>query len=229
MTRPTVFVTGGTGYMGRRLIPRLVTQGYNVRALVRRSSPGKLPAGAAPVIGDVLDAQSFAAHIPRDAIVVHLVGTPHPSPAKAAEFEAVDFVSVRECIAAAATAGAKHFVYVSVAQPAPVMYAYVDVRARGEAMLRASGLPHTILRPWYVLGPGHRWAYLLIPLYWYWNARPATRDAAQRLGLLTLDEMLSALSWAVETAGDKNRLLEVPAIRQFSSKRPLNKTEATTA
>jgi len=217
MTRATVFLTGGTGYMGRRLIPRLVTKGYAVHALVRPRSNNTLPAEAKPIVGDVLDAPSFVHRIPSDSIVVHLVGTPRPSPAKAAEFEAVDFVSARECISAAKAAGARHFVYVSVAQPAPVMRAYVDVRARGEALLRESGLPHTVLRPWYVLGPGHRWAYALVPLYWYWNARASTRATAQRLGLVTLDQMLSALTWAVETAGSDTRVLEVPAIRQFRS------------
>jgi uncharacterized protein YbjT (DUF2867 family) len=109
------------------------------------------------------------------------------------------------------------------------MRAYVDVRARGEAMLRESGLPHTVLRPWYVLGPGHRWAYALIPFYWYWNARAATRETAQRLGLLRLDQMLAALTWAVETASDENRVLEVPALRQFSSKKlPKTSDERTT-
>jgi uncharacterized protein YbjT (DUF2867 family) len=229
MARATVFLAGGTGYMGRRLIPRLVTRGHTVHALVRPKSNNTLPSGATPVVGNVLDAASYVDRIPSDSIVVHLVGTPHPSPSKAAEFEAVDFVSVRECVAAATAAGARHFVYVSVAQPAPIMRAYVDVRARGEAMLRASGLPHTVLRPWYVLGPGHRWAYALIPLYWYWNARGATRDAAQRLGLVTLAQMLSALTWAVETADRETRLLEVPAIRRFSRSPLQNRTQETTA
>jgi len=219
MTRTTVFLTGGTGYLGRRLISRLVARGFTVRALTRLKSSNRLPAEAIAVTGDVLDRESFARQIPPDSIVVHLVGTPRPSPSKAAQFEAIDFVSVRECVAAAKTAGARHFVYVSVAQPAPIMRAYVDVRARGEALLRESGLPHTVLRPWYVLGPGHRWAYALIPFYWYWNAKSSTRDTAQRLGLVTLDQMLSALTWAVETASDETRLLEVPAIRRFRSKR----------
>ena len=39
-------------------------------------------------------------------------------------------------------------------------------RAEGEALLRASGIPSTILRPWYVLGPGHRWPLALLPFYW---------------------------------------------------------------
>jgi uncharacterized protein YbjT (DUF2867 family) len=220
MTHPTVFLTGGTGYMGRRLIPRLVTRGCAVHALIRPKSNNTLPAGAIEVSGNVLDRESFTHSIPSDSIVVHLVGTPKPSPSKAAQFEAVDFVSIRECVAAAVAAQARHFIYVSVAQPAPIMRAYVDVRARGEALLRESGLPHTILRPWYVLGPGHRWAYALIPLYWYWNAKASTRETAQRLGLLSLEQMLSTLTWAVETAGSENRILDVPAIRQLSAAPP---------
>jgi uncharacterized protein YbjT (DUF2867 family) len=141
------------------------------------------------------------------------VGTPHPSPAKAAEFEAIDFVSARECIAAAKAAGARHFVYVSVGQPAPIMRAYVNVRMRAEALLRESGLPHTILRPWYVLGPGHRWAYALYPLYWTAALIPSMRDGARRLGLVTLRQMLDALEWSVTTAGEESRVLEVPEIR----------------
>jgi uncharacterized protein YbjT (DUF2867 family) len=199
--------------MGRRLIDRLVTHGYDVRALVRPGSEAKVPKGAVAVTGDVLDRSTYVTALTPNDVVVHLVGTPRPSPAKAAQFEAVDFVSGRECIAAAHAAGVRHFVYVSVGQPAPIMRAYVGVRARVEAILRDSGVPHTILRPWYVLGPGHRWAYLLKPLYWFWSLFPSTRDGARRLGLVTLPQMIAALEWSVETAGPETRLLEVPDIR----------------
>jgi len=196
----------------------LVTYGHEVTALVRAGSEGKVVAGVTSITGDVLSRETYASRIPANAVVVHLVGTPHPSPAKAAEFEAVDFVSVRECVAASQAAGARHFVYVSVAHPAPVMHAYVDVRVRGEALLRESGLPHTILRPWYVLGPGHRWAYLLIPMYWVLGVLPRTRDGARRLGLVTLDQMIATLTWAVETASNESRVLEVPDILRGGKK-----------
>src|SRR5581483_12279645 len=93
-----VFITGGTGYMGRRLIPALLARGHRVRALVRPGSERRVPAGATPVIGDVFTAASYAHAIPRGAVVVHLVGTPKPSPAKAREFERIDFAAARECI-----------------------------------------------------------------------------------------------------------------------------------
>ena len=58
-----------------------------------------------------------------------------------------------------------HFVYVSVAQPAPIMHAYIAVRQEGESAIGRAGLTATILRPWYVLGPEHWWPVALMPLY----------------------------------------------------------------
>jgi len=214
MPRATVLLTGGTGYIGRRLIPELVTRGHSVRAIVRAGSEGKVPPCAEVVVGDVRSRESVAPHVARDGVVVHLVGTPHPSPSKAAEFEALDYVAAHECIAAAKTSGARHFVYVSVAHPAPVMRAYIGVRMRVEGELRDSGLPSTILRPWYVLGPGHRWPYALIPMYWLLGALPSTRESARRLGLVTIANMLATLVWAVDTARHESRELNVPDIRR---------------
>lgn len=209
-----VFVTGGTGYLGRPLIRTLLRRGYRVHALVRRGSERKLPEAATPIIGDALDATTFAPAIPLAATVVHLVGTPHPNPSKAAEFERVDLASIRATVSAARRAGARHLIYVSVAHPAPLMRAYIAVRQEGEALVRASGIAATILRPWYVLGPGHRWPYLLMPVYALLRAIPWTREPADRLGLVTLEAMIAALAGAVDTPPHAPvRIMDVPAIR----------------
>ena len=81
-------------------------------------------------------------------------------------------------------------------------------------LIRDSGLPATILRPWYVLGPGHRWPALLAPLYALARAFPPTRDGARRLGLVTLDQMLAALVAAVEAPADGWRTVDVPHIQR---------------
>jgi uncharacterized protein YbjT (DUF2867 family) len=208
-----VFVTGGTGYIGRRLVAALLGRGHEVRALTRAASAHRLPAGCTAVPGDALDRSTFAGRLRAGDTFVQLVGTPRPSPAKAREFEAVDLASMRESVAAAAAARVAHFVYVSVAHPAPVMRAYVDARVRGEALLRESGLDATVVRPWYVLGPGHRWPYALLPLYWLLGLSPATRAGARRLGLVTLPQMVATLVRAVETPAAGTRVIEVPEMR----------------
>ncbi len=211
--RHSVFITGGTGYLGAPLIRLLLERGYEVRALVRPSSQGRIPEGCVPVIGDALDASSYANQIAPAKTFVQLVGVSHPSPAKAAQFRSIDLVSAQCAIRAASDAGVSHFVYLSVAQPAPVMKAYVAVRAECEAMIRASGMNASILRPWYVLGPGHRWPYALRPIYRLMELLPATRSGARRLGLVTLEQMVSALLRVIEHPQDGVRVIEVPEIR----------------
>jgi uncharacterized protein YbjT (DUF2867 family) len=210
-----VFVTGGTGYLGRPLICELLSRGHRVQALARRGSAGNLPPGVKPVVGDALEAESFAADIAPADTLVHLIGTPKPSPAKAAQFRDVDLRSIEASVAAALSANVGHFVYVSVAQPAPVMRAYLEVRQAGEALIRASGLRATIFRPWYVLGPGHRWPYALLPFYALFELIPSTRQSAHRLGLVTRQKMIAALVHAVESPANGVRIVEVPEIRGF--------------
>jgi len=211
-----LLVTGGTGYVGRHLIPALLARGHRVRALARETSLVRVPAGAQAVVGDALDVDSVAAALRPDDTVVHLVETPHPSPAKAKQFEEIDLASIRATVNAARRVGIGHLVYVSVAQPAPVMRAYLWVRGLGEAMIKEAGFTATILRPWYVLGPGHRWPIVLLPIYKIAECFPSTRDSAERLGLVTIDQMASALVHAVENPpdGSKIRIFDVPAIRR---------------
>jgi uncharacterized protein YbjT (DUF2867 family) len=212
-----VFVTGGTGYLGGALLPALLARGHRVRALARPGSEAKLPPGCGAVPGNALDAASFATQVAPADTLVHLVGVSHPAPWKAEQFRTVDLASARASVGAARSAGVRHFVYLSVAQPAPAMRAYVAARAEAEALIAGSGLAATFVRPWYVLGPGHRWPYALIPMYALFERLPATRDTARRLGLVTLRQMVDALVRAVENPADGVRVMEVEAIRGSGS------------
>lgn len=220
MTRRNVFITGGTGYIGQVLIRELLEGRHVVRALVRSGSEQKLPRSCEAVIGNALDASTFADQVRPSDTFVQLVGVSHPSPAKAAEFRSIDLASVRASVSAAAAAGVEHFIYVSVAQPAPVMKAYQAVRAEGEKLIRDSGMNATFIRPWYILGPGHRWAYALKPMYWLFEQIPATRETARRLGLVRLDQMVRAISIAVASPAPGIRLLDVPSIREAAKTAP---------
>ncbi len=199
--------------MGRRLIPRLLEAGYTVRALARPESLPKLPGGCVAIAGNALDERSYRDQIAPAETFVHLVGVSHPGPGKAELFRTVDLASTEAAVKAALHARIKHFVYVSVAHPAPVMKAYIEARKACEALIRNSGLKATILRPWYVLGPGHRWPYLLLPFYKICEKIPATAESAARLALVTLPEMLAALQNAVENPGQGIRIVEAPEMR----------------
>lgn len=209
-----VFVTGASGYLGTSLIATLVGRGHAVRALVRPSSANRIRTpGVDVVTADPLRAESFAPLVTGCDTFVQLVGTPKPAPWKASKFQSIDLRSGLAAIEAARQAQVRHFVYVGVAHPAPVMKAYIAVRMQVEEALAVSQLNATVLRPWYVLGPGHWWPYALLPFYALGEVWPTTRAGARRLGLVRHAEMIAALVWTVEHPVDRWQILDVPAIR----------------
>ncbi|HEY7338097.1 MAG TPA: NAD(P)H-binding protein [Bryobacteraceae bacterium] len=211
-----VFMTGSTGFLGRNLASTLLLRRHQVRALARAGSESRVPAGCDTVIGDPMDSASYRHLVGTADAFVQLVGVSHPSPAKAPLFRSVDLAAAKAAVDAATHAGIRHFIYVSVAHPAPIMKDYIAARSEAEECLRISGLNVTILRPWYILGPGRRWPLLLMPLYWTLGAWPPTRDSARRLGLVTVSQMVEIMALSVEQPPTGIRVLEVPQIRAAS-------------
>jgi uncharacterized protein YbjT (DUF2867 family) len=204
-----VFVTGASGFMGRRLSEELLRRDHRVRCLVRRGSERGAPPAAEIVVANPLDGATYAPNVSGCDTFVHLVGVSHPSPAKAAQFRTVDLASAKAAVAAAKGAAVRHFVYVSVAHPAPVMRAYIEARSEAEDAIRASGLDATIVRPWYVLGPGRQWPLLFGPVF---------RLLPERLGLVRIEEMIATLADAVAKPPRGVRIVEVPEIRSTAAR-----------
>jgi uncharacterized protein YbjT (DUF2867 family) len=105
------------------------------------------------------------------------------------------------------------------------MKEFIEVRRAGEGMVRESGINASFVRPWYVLGPGHRWPYAILPIYWVLEKIPATKESAERLGLITIDQVLAALVWAVENPPSGVRIIDVPKIRELSRSSSLTQSK----
>jgi len=197
-----VFITGGTGYIGKRLIKILLDEGVQVTALVREQSVNKLPGGYIPVIADPFNPASYAKSIPPNSIFIHLLGVSHPGPKKKLLFYSVDLASLKASVQAAKQANVKRFVYMSVAQyPSRIMADYQEARSQGEQEIIASGIPSTFIRPWYVVGPGHYWPLVFNPVFKLLEVIPKTSVQAKSLALVSLRQMLLTL---------KNTVLNLP-------------------
>lgn len=181
-----------------------------MRELVRRNYS---ITGPSIVTGNALDARTYISHVAGCDTFVHLVGVSHPHPWKKNLFRSVDYVSAHEAIVAAKRSGIKHFVYISVAHPAPIMREYIEVRKECEKIIIDSGIPATIIRPWYVIGPGHSWPLLISPVYKILEAIPSTRAAARRLGLVTLRQMEDTLLHAIESPARQLKIYGVEEIK----------------
>ena len=175
-----VLISGGTGYMDTAG-PALLAREHEVRVLARAGIDTAVPAGAAAIIGDAFNSDAVIRALPSDGTLVHLVGTPHPSPSKAAEFQRVDLPAALASWPPRRQGRSPQLVYCQRrASGARHGGVHRVARGRGKGHCRA-GLTATVLRPWYVLGPASL-ADRAMPMYGLLGLFPATRASAQRSG-----------------------------------------------
>jgi uncharacterized protein YbjT (DUF2867 family) len=214
---PVVYISGGTGYIGSRLIRVLLQKKFSVLALVRQGSETKLPAGARGIIADPFLPESFVSTIPAGCTFVHLLGVPHPGPKKKDLFRTIDLASAKASATAASEAAAAQFVYISVAQtPTKIMKDYQECRAECEAFIKATGIAATFIRPWYVVGPGHYWPLFFLPLFKILEWIPATAEKAKALRLVSIRQLLQTLVFVIEHPTNELRIIEIEGIRKVN-------------
>jgi len=146
-----VLVTGGTGFIGPKVVHELRAHGHPVRVLARREQK---VLDAEVVIGDVTDPASLRAALEGCTHVVHLVAILRGKPA---EFERVMTQGTKNLVAAAKDAGIERFVHMSALGTGDAAFAnvpYFKAKAAMEAEVTSSGLEYTIFRPGFVFGKG---------------------------------------------------------------------------
>ena len=146
-------VTGGTGFVGTRLIELALEAGHSVRALARRPQPVR--PGVTWVAGSLGDAESLSELANGADAVIHVAGVIN-APDRAG-FEAGNVTGTSSMLAAAERAGVPRFVHVSsLAAREPTLSAYGASKAGSEALVAASSIPYAIVRPPAVYGPGDK-------------------------------------------------------------------------
>jgi NADH dehydrogenase len=152
-----VFVTGGTGFVGREVVQALRAQGYGVRCLVRRGSERDLHGLGAieRVEGDVMGRESLADGMAGCDAVVHLVGIIRERPSAGITFERVHAQGTLNVLEAAASTGVRRYVHMSaLGTRAGARSRYHRTKWAAEEAVRASPIPWTIFRPSVVYGRG---------------------------------------------------------------------------
>jgi len=150
-----ILVTGANGFVGRNLVRRLQKDGTAVRALVRSAAKAARlrDLGAELVDGDISNLSSLEAAMKGCAKVIHLVGIIQEAPG--VTFKGVHVDGTRNLLEAAKKEGVRHFIYQSALGSRPnAKSQYHRTKWEAEELVRASGLPFTILRPSLIYGPG---------------------------------------------------------------------------
>ena len=148
LEKPTVLVTGATGFIGRRLVPELVDRGMTVRAMTRRPEQYDGPGEA--VGGDVGDRASLSDPLEGADVAVYLVHSLDDP-----DFERKDAEAARTFGRAAAAAGVKQIVYMGgLGADDEHLSPHLRSRREVETLLGEGGVPVTVLRAAIVVGAG---------------------------------------------------------------------------
>lgn len=158
MTEKPILVTGGTGYVGGRLIPRLLESGHKVKAMVR--SPERLlcrPWGRHPhlevLAGDALDRQAFVHAAQGCDVAYYLI---HSMNAAKGKFAEADRTAAQNMVAAAEQHQLSRIIYLGGLgeQDHEALSKHLKSRHEVEAILMACATPVTNLRAAMILGSG---------------------------------------------------------------------------
>ena len=195
-------ITGGTGFVGSRLLDAAVADGHQVRALARR--PMEPRAGVDWVRGDLDDPATIADLVAGSDAVVHVAGI--ITGRSAADFDRCNVQGTRTMLGAARAAGVPRFVHVSsLAAREPKLSLYGASKAQAEELVEASGLAFAIVRPPAVYGPGDKETLELF--------RMAKRGVVLlppegRLSLIHADDLARLLLALAEADSPSGRIIE---------------------
>jgi NADH dehydrogenase len=150
-----ILVTGANGFVGRNLVKLLRQDNIAVRALVRNvAKAARLrDLGAELAEGDISNLSSLETALQGCKKVIHLVGIIQEAPG--VTFKGVHVDGTRNLLETAKKAGVRHFIYQSALGTRPnAKSRYHRTKWEAEELVRASGVPFTILRPSLIYGPG---------------------------------------------------------------------------
>ena len=155
MSDNAILVLGGSGFVGRHLVARLVAAGRRVIVPTRQRERAKhlilLPT-VDVVEADVHDEAALALLVRRASVVINLIGILH-EPSRDA-FERVHVVLARKLVAACVAAGGARLLHMSALNADPEGPSrYLRSKGEAERIVAASGLAWTIFRPSVIFGP----------------------------------------------------------------------------
>jgi NADH dehydrogenase len=206
-----ILVTGGTGFIGPKVVHALRARELPVRALVRdRARASSLAAwGAELVEGDVTDPESLRRAVEGCDAVVHLVAIIVGRPG---DFERVMNQGTRDLVAAAEGAGVRRFVLMSalgVSEQTRELVPYYRAKWDMEQAVKAAGLEHVIFRPSFVFGRDGGVLPSFLRLARYAPVTPIVGRGRERLQPIWVEDVAAYFAEAVEKPELIDRTFEI--------------------
>ena len=203
-----ILVTGGSGFIGQRVVSRLGEAGHRVRVLARGLRRADLPDGVETVQGNVVSGQGLSQAMEGVQRVIHLVAIIRES--REQTFRGVIRQGTERTVDAAKVAGVKKIVYVSaIGAQDNQMYPYLHAKCQAEQAVTLSGLKHTIMRPSIVFGAGDEFINALAGLVRYNPVVPVAGDGKARFQPIWVEDLVSCIAASLDEGAHDGETLEV--------------------
>jgi uncharacterized protein YbjT (DUF2867 family) len=197
-----VLVVGATGSIGQHVLLHAMRQGYEVRALLRDAAQAtRLPPGVEAVVGDLTrEGTLHAAVLGVDAIIFT-----HGSNGRAAGPEAVDYGAVRNVLGALGGRPARIALMTTIG--VTDRKGAHDWKRRGERLVRASGLPYTIVRPgWFDMNAQDQRGIVMLQ-------GDRRQSGTPRDGVIARNQLAEVLVWSLRSGAATRKTFELVAER----------------
>jgi len=214
-----VFVTGGTGFVGKAVIHALQAHGFTVRCLVRPGSEADLKGfeGIERVPGDVLTPKGLEASMEGCDALIHLVGIIRERPGRGVTFERLHSVATANMVKAAEAAEVPRFIHMSTLGTRPdARSRYHQTKWEAEETVRASGLQWTVFRPSIIYGVGDGFVSVLARMIKWLPAAPVIGDGKSRLQPVPVGQVAEGFARALAHPESKNHVYEAGGPRSYA-------------
>jgi uncharacterized protein YbjT (DUF2867 family) len=208
-----ILITGGTGFIGPRVVHAIRAEGKPVRALVRDPSSRQAQQlrawGCELVAGDVTRAEDLRAAVASCEAVVHLVSIIHGRPR---DFERVMAQATRDLVAAAQESGVRRFVLMSAlgaGEETKDLVPYYRAKWEMEAAARGAALEHVIFRPSFVFGESGGALQQFKRLARLSPVTPVIGPGTQRLQPIWVDDVAAYFAKSLDLPEAANRTFEL--------------------
>jgi len=208
-----ILVTGGSGFVGRAIVERLLSRGHAVRVLARGTRPTQ--GGAIETVqGSILRPETLPAACQGVDAVLHLVGI--ISEVGDQTFERVHTEGTRNMLEAARSTGLRRFIHMSALGTRPNAVArYHRSKWEAEQAVRASGLDWTIFRPSLIYGPGDGFVGLFARMAQWSPVLPVIGTGQSRVQPVAVEDVAHCFAAAPRTPGSVARTLDLCGPRPY--------------
>ena len=201
-----VFVTGGSGFVGRELIRQLLAKGHHVRALVRSPERLKDFPQVEIISGDTTKPETLKNQLADCDAVIHLVGIIREVPSKGITFENLHTQSTAHVVAAAQEQGVKRYLQMSAnGTNVNATTKYHKTKWRAEEMVKNSGLAWTLFRPSLIFGPDDAFINMLAKMVKLMPVIPVFGDGRYALQPVHVRDVAASFVAALEQPATINQ------------------------